>query len=149
MQAILKKTTRRRPISLTILGWFFIIFYGGQLTYLFWTPARIELLILSADRPWGLITDVAIPIISAVLSIAAGIAILLRRKWGRAVYVGTMGVGLVIWEMQIPMKEIVYWLPGPLLLFVLFIYLLYRKPATAYFQRTKVVADDVQDAAAS
>ena len=149
MQAILKKTTRRRPISLTILGWFFIIFYGGQLIYFFWTPARLELLILSADRPWGLITDVAIPIISTVLCVVAGIAILLRRKWGRAVYVGAMGVSLVNWEMQVPMKEIVYWLPGPLLLFVLLIYLLYRQPATAYFNRTKALADDTQDAVAS
>ncbi|WP_147408532.1 hypothetical protein [Paraburkholderia fungorum] len=145
MQAILKKTTTRRPISLTILGWFSIISNGGSLAYLMlMLREQTDITSLSLDQPpvW---TMVVVPIIATTLCTAAGIAILLGLRWGRVVYVGAEGVGLANMVMSIPMQQIVYLASAPLLLFMLFIYLLYRKPATAYFQRTKTLVDGMQD----
>lgn len=137
MTAIAEAITMKRPTSLTILGWLFIILDAGNLVYLpllLRNPTSVAL--LSQYRvPVGVTILVGLAV--AVLCMVLGIAILKGREWGRTLYVCASVTGSAISALTMPEDTRVMLIPS-LLLFVLFVYLLYRRPATAYFRRVTV-----------
>lgn len=126
----------KRPTSLTILGWALIVLDGGSLVYQPFSmrnPLTIEL--LSQYRVPPAVT-IMVGLLVAVLCVAAGIAILRGREWGRTLYVCASVAGLAISAATMPPSPImaIALIPS-VLLTALFAYLLYRRAATAYFRR--------------
>ncbi|MFP3615327.1 hypothetical protein SB778_35325, partial [Paraburkholderia sp. SIMBA_050] len=72
-------------------------------------------------------------VILEVVNIVIGIAILKGREWSRKAYIATAVVGFAFSFINMPASMFVVLIPG-FLLFALFVYLLFRRPATAYFQ---------------
>lgn len=129
----------KRPISLTIIGWLFIVLDAGNLIYL---PLSLRnpltIMLLSEYRVPPGVTILAGMIVAA-LCLASGVAILKGRVWGRMLYVCATVAGMAISMGTMPadMTMAAAFIPS-VLLFAVFTYLLYRRPATAYFQRASV-----------
>lgn len=128
----------KRPISLTILGWLLVVLDAGNLVYLplsLRNPRAIALLSQYRVRPG---VTILVGLIVAMSCIVAGVAILNGRAWGRTLYVGASLAGLAISAVTMPADTtMVIALVPSALLFVLFAYLLYRRPATAYLHRAR------------
>ncbi|MFL9887750.1 hypothetical protein PQR66_32330 [Paraburkholderia agricolaris] len=138
MTAIPEENPMKRPTSLTVLGWLLIILDAGNFIYLplsLRNPASIAL--LSQYRvPIGV--TILVGLLVSALCFAAGIAILKGREWGRTLYLGASVAGFVISIATMPMDSGIALVPG-ILIFVVFCYLLYRRPANAYFREQKRV----------
>ena len=67
--------------------------------------------------------------------VVIGIAILKGREWSRNAYVATFVIGIAFSFVNMPASMLAVLIPG-VLLFALFVYLLFRRPATAYFRQT-------------
>jgi ABC-type uncharacterized transport system permease subunit len=85
-------------------------------------------------RPISLtILALGISVILEAVNVAIGIAILKGREWSRKAYIATAVLGFAFSFVNMPASMYAVLIPG-VLLFALFVYLLFRRPATAYFQ---------------
>ncbi|WGS52960.1 hypothetical protein LFL96_32845 [Paraburkholderia sp. D15] len=136
MTTIPEAITIKRPVSLTIVGWLLIVLDAANLIFVpLMLSNPITLAVLSEYRvPPGV--TILIGLIVSVLCIVAGIAVLKGRQWGRTLYVGATLAGYIISLATMPSHSLVPLLPS-FLVFVLFAFLLFRRPATAYFRRAK------------
>lgn len=122
----------KRPLSLSILGWFIIVASAISLVSMplsLRNPAAVDAL-HQAALPIGVL--LAISIVSGLLNIAAGIGILKGLAWGRILYIVVGVTGIVISLVSFPSKAAV--IPG-LILLAVFVFILFRPRANAYFQR--------------
>lgn len=122
----------KRPTSLSILAWFFII--AGAISVVdipmeLRNPVALEMMRHSLLPPS---VSLSIGVISAVINIIVGIGVLKRRPWARTVYVAISLLGLVVTLISSPFKMML--IPS-IVLIGLFLYILYRPAANAYFQR--------------
>lgn len=75
-----------------------------------------------------------ISVILEAVNVVIGIAILKGREWSRKAYIVTFVIGIAFSFVNMPASMYAVLIPG-VLLFALFVYLLFRRPATAYFRQ--------------
>ncbi len=123
-----------RPVSLTIVGWWMVVTAASSLFTLF--VANMT----SVRELWGQLgiqPDVAVwvAISSGIIYAAAGYGVLTARDWARPVYVLFGVISLLfntfVWRMPEPSMLIFSYL-----IYGVFVYVLYRPPARAYFAGT-------------
>ncbi|WP_423371705.1 hypothetical protein [Burkholderia sp. LMG 32019] len=123
----------KRPISLTILAW--IIIVTNAITGIY-TPFTIGMPTTQALLSHYLLpvwATLGISVIIEVVNVVIGIAILKGREWSRKTYIATSVFSFAFSFINMPASMFAVLIPG-FLLFALFVYLLFRRPATAYFQ---------------
>jgi hypothetical protein len=127
----------KRPLSLSILGWFFIVSDALNLIYqpmMLNSPTSVAL--LSQYRvPVGVTILVGMTV--SLLCLVAGIAILKAKEWGRSLYVCASLAGIAVSLATMPSSYALVAVLPVMLLLGLFVFLLYRAPATAYFRGAK------------
>jgi hypothetical protein len=127
---------KRRPISVTIIAWFLII--GGGLTLikmpLMSSNPDVQKVLEAMTPGLSMAMAVAMGMVDAVIKMAAGIAILKAKNWGRMLYLG-----------YIPIISAITWIHYgfyPLyiigILFYLVILFFLTRPAASSFFRGKV-----------
>jgi hypothetical protein len=133
MAAISEESTLKRPTSLTILGWLLVILDAGNFIYLpmsLRSPISVAVLSMYRVPIW---VTILVGLLVSALCFVAGIAILKGRKWGRTLYLSASIAGFVISIATMPLDIVVGLFPA-ILIFAVFCYLLYRRPASAYFR---------------
>ena len=124
----------KRPISLTILAWVIIVTNAITCVY---TPFSIGMPTTQALLSHYLLpvwATLGISVIIEVANIVIGLAILKGREWSRKAYVATSVLGFAFSFVNMPPSMFAVLIPG-FVLFALFLYLLFRRPATTYFRR--------------
>ncbi|KVT07267.1 hypothetical protein WT97_31510 [Burkholderia sp. MSMB1459WGS] len=124
----------KRPISLTILAWILIVTNAIACIY---TPFSIRAPAAQALMSHYLLpvwATLGVSVIVEATNVAIGVAILKGREWSRNAYLATSGFGFAFSLVNMPSTMFVAMIPG-VLLFALFVYLLFRRPATAYFRQ--------------
>ncbi|MCW3609644.1 hypothetical protein [Burkholderia cenocepacia] len=125
----------KRPISLTILAWVIIVTNAITCVY---TPFSIGMPTTQALLSHYLLpvwATLGISVIIEAANVVIGIAILKGREWSRKAYVVTFVFGIAFSLINMPASMLAVLIPG-VLLFAVFVYLLFRRPATAYFRQT-------------
>ncbi|KML45349.1 hypothetical protein VL15_36515 [Burkholderia cepacia] len=125
----------KRPISLTILAWIIIVTNAITCVY---TPFSIGMPTTQALLSHYLLpvwATLGVSVIIEAANVVIGIAILKGREWSRKAYIATSGFGFAFSFVNMPASMFAVLIPG-FLLFALFIYLLFRRPATAYFRQS-------------
>ncbi|WP_321863099.1 hypothetical protein [Burkholderia cenocepacia] len=124
----------KRPISLTILAWIIIVTNAITCVY---TPFSIGMPTTQALLSHYLLPvwmTFGISMIIEAVNIVIGIAILKGREWSRKAYIVTFVIGIAFSFVNMPASMLAVLIPG-VLLFAVFVYLLFRRPATAYFRQ--------------
>ncbi|HEF5873513.1 TPA: hypothetical protein SAY52_004168 [Burkholderia cenocepacia] len=124
----------KRPVSLTILAWIIIVTNAITCVY---TPFSIGMPTTQALLSHYLLpvwATLGISVIVEAANVVIGFAILKGREWSRNAYIATSAFGFAFSFVNMPKSLFVALIPG-FLLFALFIYLLFRRPATAYFRQ--------------
>ncbi|NTZ84997.1 hypothetical protein FCJ61_18805 [Burkholderia metallica] len=127
----------KRPLSLTILAWIIIVTNAITCVY---TPFSIGMPTTQALLSHYLLpvwATLGISVIIEAANVVIGIAILKGREWSRKAYIVTFVIGIAFSLINMPVSMLAVLIPG-VLLFALFIYLLFRRPATAYFRQALV-----------
>ncbi|AQQ43854.1 MULTISPECIES: hypothetical protein [Burkholderia] len=125
----------KRPISLTILAWVIIVTNAITCVY---TPFSIGMPTTQALLSHYLLpvwATLGISVIIEAANVVIGIAILKGREWSRKAYIVTFVFGIAFSLINMPASMLAVLIPG-VLLFAVFVYLLFRRPATAYFRQT-------------
>ncbi|MBR8212257.1 hypothetical protein [Burkholderia cenocepacia] len=125
----------KRPISLTILAWIIIVTNAITCVY---TPFSIGMPTTQALLSHYLLpvwATFGISMIIEAVHVVIGIAILKGREWSRNAYIVTFVFGITFSLINMPASMLAVLIPG-VLLFAVFVYLLFRRPATAYFRQT-------------
>ncbi|RQV05570.1 hypothetical protein DF047_20070 [Burkholderia cenocepacia] len=125
----------KRPISLTILAWIIIVTNAITCVY---TPFSIGMPTTQALLSHYLLpvwATFGIGMIIEAAHVVIGIAILKGREWSRKAYIVTFVFGIGFSLINMPASMLAVLIPG-VLLFAVFVYLLFRRPATAYFRQT-------------
>jgi hypothetical protein len=125
---------RKRPTSLTILGWYFIVGNAVALLYQpLWMNSPKNAYMLSHYRlpVWA---TIASAMIVAALHLVSGIGILKGFEWGRSLYMGGLVFAITMSVLNMPMPYVLILIPATALS-ALFVWPLYRQAANAYFQR--------------
>ncbi|AZQ52453.1 hypothetical protein [Burkholderia cenocepacia] len=124
----------KRPISLTILAWIIIVTNAITCVY---TPFSIGMPTTQALLSHYLLPvwmTFGISMIIEAANVVIGIAILKGREWSRKAYIVTFAIGIAFSFVNMPASMLAVLIPG-VLLFAVFVYLLFRRPATAYFRQ--------------
>jgi hypothetical protein len=124
--------TMKRPVSLSILGWFIVVTNAIALLVWPWTLHNPSAQAVFARSMMPLPVMLAVSIASQALCLVAGVGILKGRAWARTLYTVITLATLAFSLVTSPFKIML--LPGAVLA-ALFLYLLYRPAATAYFVR--------------
>ncbi|NTZ09434.1 hypothetical protein [Burkholderia metallica] len=127
----------KRPLSLTILAWIIIVTNAITCVY---TPFSIGMPTTQALLSHYLLpvwATLGISVIIEAANVVIGIAILKGREWSRKAYIVTFVIGIAFSLVNMPVSMLAVLIPG-VLLFALFVYLLFRRPATAYFRQALV-----------
>jgi hypothetical protein len=124
----------KRPLSLTILAWFIIV--TNVLTWLYMpftlhNPLSMEMMARFRLPVWATLGS---GLVLAVALLIAGIAMLKARVWGRNLYVAASVIGHGFTIFNMPFRAML--IPG-LLIFILFLYILFRPAANAYFNQAR------------
>ncbi|MDR8048939.1 hypothetical protein [Burkholderia cenocepacia] len=125
----------KRPISLTILAWVIIVTNAITCVY---TPFSIGMPTTQALLSHYLLpvwATLGISVIIEAANVVIGIAILKGREWSRKAYIVTFVFDIAFSLINMPASMLAVLIPG-VLLFAVFVYLLFRRPATAYFRQT-------------
>ncbi|ABC38480.1 hypothetical protein [Burkholderia thailandensis] len=122
----------KRPLSLTVLAWFVIVSNVIGLISLPFSLRDPNAVAILRHSPLPLEATVAIAVVSEGLHLVAGVAILKRLIWGRTLYALVALVGFAISAFTTPFKGMLIVVAG---LIALFLFILYRPAATAYFRR--------------
>lgn len=122
----------KRPISVTVIAWFFIV--GGAIS-LITTPASLSNTMvkeLMAKSPLPLSIQYAMTYIGYLISIASGIGMLKRQNWARFLYVEGVAIVSLISLFTSPAKVMLI----PSLIFcVIIIFFIFRPVANQYFSK--------------
>jgi len=124
-----------RPISLTVVAWFLIVSNALSIVKTLTLVNVVTLPTLSRS----VLLMLAFSTITTAVKFVAGIAILDGREWSRITYVVVAMLSYAVAFFNLFMRStmssklLVIMVYG-LLLTVLFVYLLYRRPATKYFR---------------
>ncbi|WP_431820649.1 hypothetical protein [Burkholderia sp. F1] len=124
----------KRPISLTILAWVIIVTSAFTLINTPFSLRNPMVIALYQQCLLPIWATIGFGVVSAALNVAIGIAILRARGWARTAYIAVSAVGIVVSLINFPYRMVL--IPG-VLLCALFVYLLYRRPATAYFSQAR------------
>ncbi|KGU98092.1 hypothetical protein [Burkholderia pseudomallei] len=122
----------KRPLSLTVLAWFVIVSNVIGLISMPFSLRDPNAVALLRYSPLPLEATVAIAVVSEGLHLVAGTAILKRRIWGRTLYAIVALAGFAISVFTTPFKGM---LSIAAALIALFLFILYRPAATAYFRQ--------------
>ncbi|AIO65646.1 hypothetical protein [Burkholderia oklahomensis] len=122
----------KRPLSLTVLGWFVIVSNVIGLISLPFSLRDPTSLAVLRHSPLPLEATVALAVTSETLHLVAGGAILKGRIWGRNLYAIVALVGFAISAFTTPFKGMLIVVAA---LIALFLIILYRPAATAYFRQ--------------
>jgi hypothetical protein len=115
---------RKRPLSVTIIGWLFIVF--GSIALIAGLLPRIDITV--AQRIAELKTHWYVHA-SRILMILSGVFTLYGFNWARWLLVAWLGGHVIISFLHSPFEVLVHALFLAILLFFLF-----RPPASAYFR---------------
>ena len=115
------RATKRRPLSIVLFGLLFIVTGSAGLVYHLADfnprhPFQPELILVSLVR---------------ILAIVGGLFLLLGHNWARWLLIAWMAFHVII-SFPHPQQLIVHGL-----LFALLLYILFRPPASAFFQNAK------------
>ncbi|MCE2593766.1 hypothetical protein K6Y31_02930 [Motilimonas cestriensis] len=123
-----------RPLSITIISWFFIItglisVVSGSLLYD--NPESVKLMELSV---LPLAVQYAMMVIGLIITIAAGVLMLKAKRIGRTAYVGWSVISLLTGLITSPAKTM---LVPSIIIFVIVAFFLFRPKANEYFSGAK------------
>ena len=117
---------RTRPLSLTIVGWLFILVGVGGLIH--------GLLPLMKSSPSGIsqheLRDAFYVLLSELLAISGGVLILRGSNWGRGLVVLWMAFHIVLSIMHVISELLIH-----CAMFAVILYFLLRPEASAYFRK--------------
>lgn len=122
---------KKRPLSVTIIGWFLIVTSLLSLLSSIFTinsPAAQELM---AKTPLPLLVQHILLYLGLFLSILAAVFMLRGANWARLLYIIWTGAQLLLILATSPVKLMI--LPA-VVIYALFTVLLFRPSATAYFK---------------
>ncbi|MCA8495351.1 hypothetical protein [Burkholderia arboris] len=125
----------KRPISLTILAWIIIVTNAITCVYTPFSTGMPTTQALMSHYLLPVWATFGISMIIEAANVVIGIAILKGREWSRMAYIVTFVFGIAFSLINMPASMLAVLIPG-VLLFALFVYLLFRRPATAYFRQT-------------
>lgn len=128
----------KRPTSISVIAWFLIVTSVLSLPFTyrsFHDPVALELLSKSL---MSIQLQLAFAMVGGLLTIAAGVGMLKGADWSRKLYIGWSILGLIVAFVTSPIKLAL--IPGTLVL-ALFIWLLYRPLANAWFSPLKAAND--------
>ncbi len=120
----------KRPLSLTIIGWFLIVtgLFGAYASLTMGSNEMARQII--ADSGMSLRLQQGLAVVGAIVVVASAYGIFKGLPWSRVLYVGWMILSLAIGLLTSPFK-------GMLMLSVLFVvviaYFLFRPEANAWF----------------
>lgn len=121
----------KRPISITVIAWIFIVTGGITLisSFSLKDPMVKELM---AKSPLPLPIQYAMTYIGLLVSIANGIGMLKKQNWARFLYVIWGAIGLLIGLFTSPVKT--FLIPG-LIFFIIITFFIFRPAANQYFSK--------------
>lgn len=125
---------RKGPTSLTVAGWAIVVLHllgALSIVSLLQNPASAQLLANFRFPVWATLT---FGLVSNLINVAIGIAVLDGRAWSRVAYVVVFLLGIVVTLLNAPFWAYVTMLPG-IVIFGVIVYVLYRRPASEYFLR--------------
>lgn len=131
----------KRPLSLSILGWFIIIFNAfGMLCAAYIVhgmPLEMDDWSWTSLDPWKL---AGLGILCELVLILAGSAILRGRFWGRSLYVGVtildLVFGVIIQRFFFGLYPSLLTLAPKIAIFAVASFILFRPAARSYFHRS-------------
>ena len=128
----------KRPLSLTIIGWFMIISPLISLYSVLTLPTNPMAAKLYAQSPIPLSGHMAFGVIGAMVSVAAGYGVLKGYPWSRWLYVGWTIMALIFSLLTVQIVSI-------FILSVLFLavigFFLFRPAANAWFNRAAAAGE--------
>lgn len=124
---------KARPLSVTIIAWVLIVLGVIGLAGLALTSNSQLALSIMSQSPMSLQMQMIVGAISAVVSVACGVAILKGKDWGRTVYVVVGALGIVITLVTTPTVSGIALNVAVLAVIAFF---LFRAPANEFFGKT-------------
>ena len=125
----------QRPVSLSVIAWILIVMGALSLItvpFLFNNPNALEML---KQNPLPIPVQFATSMLSPIVSIVSGIAILKGKNWGRFFYVIWWLIGFAVGLITTPVK--VAMIPGTVV-FLVIVYFLFNRKASEFFTSGKV-----------
>jgi len=117
----------KRPRSITVIGWLFIVF--GSIALIAGLLPRLDITV--AQRVAELKTHWYVHV-SRIVMILSGVFVLYGFNWGRCLLVAWLVFHVIISLLHSPVQMLVH-----SLFLALALYFLFRPPASAYFRGTR------------
>jgi hypothetical protein len=111
---------KRRPLSITIIGWFFIIF--GSIALLSGLVPASNLSLEQLKGHWMVH-------LARFLSIVAGLFMLRGHNWARWLLVAWIAFHIVLSALHSTLQLLIH-----VVIFGVILFFLFRRPASAYFR---------------
>lgn len=122
-----------RPVSVTIVAWIVIVSSAWAVVSVPLMSDNPMLEEVYAASPIGKTGQIAWSLLSSLLTLGFGVAILKGRDWGRVGYAAFSLLGLVIGAFFVP--STIFLVPGALFLLVE-LFFLFRPAANRFFGRS-------------
>jgi len=125
-------TTQRRPLTVSIVSWILIVSSGWSLLFLPFSlnnPTTRQVFQATEAAP---VAVILLNVLGGLANIAAGLAMLKRRRWGRQLYVTATPAIILIGMLLYHFRLLPFFLVG-FVLYVVFLVLLTRRAASDYF----------------
>ena len=114
----------KRPRSITIIGWLFVVF--GSIALIAGLLPRVDITV--AQRLAELKTHWYVHL-SRIFMILSGVFVLYGFNWGRWLLVAWLGFHVIIGVLHSPLQMLIH-----TLFLAIGVYFLFRPPASAYFR---------------
>jgi hypothetical protein len=125
---------KKRPLSLSIIGWFLIVTGVLGLFGMLFTMNNPMTLRIYAQSPLPLPVHLAIGAVGTTISAISGYGILKGFNWSRFLYVGWSLIGFAISIATIPVTTII---GLSLIFFAVIVFFLFRPAANAWFSAAR------------
>ncbi|WP_188705274.1 hypothetical protein [Silvimonas iriomotensis] len=120
----------KRPVSITIIGWFLIVTAAFSLISVVFTFNNPMVRALMEKSPLPIPIQFLLTFVGLLVTVISGVALLKRRHWARLLYSGWSVLGFAVSLATSPMKPAL--IPG-LVIFLIIVFFLFRPTANQYF----------------
>lgn len=128
----------KRPLSVTIIGWFLIVTSIFSLFSALMMGSNPQVSAMLAESPLPQSVHEIVGIIGGLISLVSGYGILKGFNWARILYIAASVAGLLFSLLTVPMVSII--VLGVVMLAVI-AFFLFRPAANDWFKRTPAAAE--------
>jgi hypothetical protein len=137
----------RRPKSVTIIAWILIVMFafsaiGIVTVFLTGTMKKPEMVELMRQNHLPIFVQYGLNVAGLLITLVSAVGMLRGKKWARLLYVIWGIIGFLLAFVTSPTKIMI--IPG-ILLFIIFVFFLFRPKANAYFKGTTGTVSDVKN----